>query len=324
MAIAAESGAPEAIFAPSPIIVAEQDCVAHFQARHHSTMPIDSQQRLEHMMLFNRFFFEFERSLQNLTCRQFRYRVGVVIVEAYVILPRMLPNTLLPVVICNRGGNNDRDSAITYASLIDWHIPLAKQGFIVVASQYRGVDLDGSTSPLPLWQDEFGGQDVNDIKGLWPVIEALRAADAGRVGMMGFSRGGMMAFLAAKDMPQLKALVIKAGTIDLIDQAKVRPEMDNDVFARMIPGYAIRKQQALAERTVHRWVAQLPATLPILLLHGERDNRVKSAYSVALAQRLTELNRPHKLVLYPGVGHDFGKYDEQSLTEAISWFKQFL
>lgn len=98
MAIAAESGAPEVIFAPSPIIVAEQDCVAHFQARHHSTMPPDRQQRLEHMMLFNRFFFGFERSLQNLTCRQFRYRVGVVIVEGYVIMPRLLPNTLLPVL----------------------------------------------------------------------------------------------------------------------------------------------------------------------------------------------------------------------------------
>jgi dipeptidyl aminopeptidase/acylaminoacyl peptidase len=322
--MAAGPSVPEPAFAPSPTIVAEQDCVAHFLARHKATTPSDEQQRLEHMMLFNRFFFEFEQALKQLTCRQFRYRVGMVIIEGYVILPRLLPSTLLPVVICNRGGNNDRDSAITYASLVEWHIPLAKQGFIVIASQYRGVDLEGLVSPLPHWQDEFGGQDVNDIKGLWPVIKALPAADAGRVGMMGFSRGGMMAFLAARDMPQLKALVIKAGTIDLIDQARVRPEMDKAVFARMIPGYAIRKQQALAERTVHQWVEQLPASLPILLLHGERDNRVKSDYSIALAQRLTELNRPHKLVLYPGVGHGFGQYDEQSLKEAISWFKQFL
>ena len=61
---------------------------------------------------------------------------------------------------------------------------IASQGYIVVASQYRG---NGGSEG----REEFGGSDVKDILNLFPLIDNLHNADNKNIGMFGWSRGGM-------------------------------------------------------------------------------------------------------------------------------------
>ncbi|MGH8078330.1 MAG: alpha/beta hydrolase family protein [Lysobacter sp.] len=75
------------------------------------------------------------------------------------------------------------------------------------------------------------------------------------------------------------------------------------VYRALIPQYTSNKQAALESRSALRWVEEIPADLPVLMLHGEADDRVNVSDSRAMADRLKQLGRPHKLVTYPDDNH---------------------
>jgi len=60
-----------------------------------------------------------------------------------------------PCVIYNRGGNRDFGGLLVAHGAITLG-KLAKEGYVVIASQYRG---NGGSEG----QEEFGGKDVNDL-----------------------------------------------------------------------------------------------------------------------------------------------------------------
>ena len=105
-----------------------------------------------------------------------------------------------PCVIFNRGGNRDFGSlnmahgAITLGQI-------AKEGYVVIASQYRG---NGGSEG----NEEFGGDDVNDVTILPKVLKEIEGADTSKIGMYGWSRGGMMTYIALTKMSEIKAVVV--------------------------------------------------------------------------------------------------------------------
>jgi dipeptidyl aminopeptidase/acylaminoacyl peptidase len=214
-------------------------------------------------------------------------------VKGYLAVPRM--GSDLPCVIYNRGGNrefgalNDRMAGSVLARIASW-------GYVVAASQYRGnAGGDG--------KEEFGGQDVNDIVNLLPLLKSLPQADAARVGMYGWSRGGMMTYLALARTDRIAAAVVVAGLADLSDTASRRPEMERGVFAELIPDYARDKDAALAARSVVRWAEKLHKKTPILVLHGTSDWRIHPSQALAIASRLYESRHPFRFVLFEGGEH---------------------
>ncbi len=54
----------------------------------------------------------------------------------------------------------------------------------------------------------------------------MLAANPEHVAMMGHSRGGMQTWLAAKQWPELDALVIIAGVADVVAEQSSRPDME--------------------------------------------------------------------------------------------------
>jgi len=76
-------------------------------------------------------------------------------VQAFIVKPKQVTEPLL-MVLYNRGRNQGFGS-VTLAQLLDFIIPLSKQGFVVAATQYRGG------SRRSEGQDEFGGRDVQDV-----------------------------------------------------------------------------------------------------------------------------------------------------------------
>ena len=107
-------------------------------------------------------------------------------VKGYLVAPK--EGGKLPCVIYNRGGNRefgawtDRGAALQLGRIAAW-------GYLVIASQYRG-NAGGEGV------EEFGGRDVNDVLNLLTLLASQPRADTARVGMYGWSRGGMMTYLA--------------------------------------------------------------------------------------------------------------------------------
>ena len=225
-----------------------------------------------------------------------------------------------PVIIYNRGGNSAL-GRLDYVSVLRQLSPLAQQGFIVLASQYRGsVPQDQQT----YGKDQFGGADVRDIHQLIELAKKLPAADANNIFLYGISRGGMMSYLAVRDMPQLKALIVEAGVAELESHLVHRPDMEKNVYSLYMPNYTTEKKQLLKARSVLDWLDKLPPQLPILLLHGDKDVRVEVAQSQNLAKALADKGHPHKLVVYPGADHDLNPNRAEADAETAAWLKQYL
>ncbi|MDP5150667.1 alpha/beta hydrolase family protein [Rheinheimera baltica] len=264
-----------------------------------------------------------ERRQQTLDCRVFAYESDGVLVEGVMVRPKnTAADAKLPVVIYNRGGNA-KGGTLVYGAIQHNVMPLAELGYIVIASQYRGAKAFPTLVTGDMQLDQFGGNDVNDIKNLLPIINGMPEADSERIAMKGFSRGGMMSYLAARDMPKLKALIVEAGVADLEASLVVRPAMEN-IFTRFIPNYATEKSAQLQARSVLQWLDKLPPKLPILLLHGDKDERVEVAQSQNLAKALAENDHPHKLVVYPGANHGMHPNRAEADAETAAWLKQYL
>jgi dipeptidyl aminopeptidase/acylaminoacyl peptidase len=279
--------------------------------------PAAAQQQLANM--FNKA--DFERYQQQLDCQTFTYTVDGVPVKGWMIKPKQHQGKL-PVLIYNRGGNGDYGSIVMGFALRRL-MPWAERDYLVIASNYRGEHNWGRNPPANIGQDEFGGAEVNDVLALWPILQQSPAADMEKVAMFGESRGSMMTFLAAKSLPGLKAVISSAGVSDLAEEIKFRPAMEK-VFKARIPFYQIRKDQALKERSVVHFIDQIPATLPILLLHGSADQQVDVKNSEQLATLLQQRLQPHKLVIYPLDNHGLRKNRQQADAEIVAWLDKYL
>ena len=121
-----------------------------------------------------------------------------------------------PAIIYNRGGG------LEFGSLQGWEIvPYVEAGFVGVASNYRGNS--GSEG-----KETYGGDDINDVLNLIPLLKSLSYVDSNRIGMVGQSHGGMMTCIALKELNlrgdnDIKAAVVKSGVYDLFMWLEERP-----------------------------------------------------------------------------------------------------
>ena len=217
-----------------------------------------------------------------------------------------------PSIIYNRGGNREFGK-IGPGQLLFYVVNLARWGYVVVASQYRGND--GGEG-----QEEFGGADVNDVLNLLPVLEQVPSADTARIGMFGGSRGGLMTYLALTRTTRIKAAVVQAGMTDAVRSIAERPEMGTEVYAQLMPGYEADRDSVLATRSPVQWAERLCPTTPLLLLHGTADWRVSPREAMDMADRLYELKRPFRMVLFEGADHGLTEFR----TEANEATRDFL
>ncbi len=219
-----------------------------------------------------------------------------------------------PCVIYNRGGNRYFGSLVIADGAIRLG-QIAKEGYVVIASQYRGST--GSEG-----QEEFGGKDINDVLVLTDVLAEIESADTSRIGMYGWSRGGMMTYIALSKTDKIKTAIVGAANSDLtiID----RPKMEELVYAELIPNYRNNKEVELKKRSAIYWVNKFKKDVPILMLHGTSDWRVKSSNSVSLTQEFEKHGIPHKLRIFEGGDHGLSRFKEEVNQEIIQWLDKYL
>jgi len=234
-------------------------------------------------------------------------------VKGYLVAPKK--GETLPCVIFNRGGNrefgalSDLQAATMLARVASW-------GYVVVASQYRG-NAGGEG------KEEFGGRDVNDVLNLLSLLRSVPKADTSRVGMYGWSRGGMMTYIALTRTDQISAAVIGAGMADATEGIKRRPEMET-VYAELVPDYAENKEAALAARCAVRWPEKLFKKTPILLLHGSADWRVHPTQALTMASKLYENNHPFRLVFFEGGDHGLSEHRDEVDRLVKDWLDRYV
>jgi dipeptidyl aminopeptidase/acylaminoacyl peptidase len=224
--------------------------------------------------------------------------------------------TRLPCVLFNRGGNRDF-GANTPEIFVSRARLVTGWGYVLFASNYRGSA--GSEG-----QDEFGGSDVNDVHNAIRVFDQLAFADRDRIGMWGHSRGGMMTYIALTKTDRIRAAVIGAGSADLERWIALRPEMDTEVAAQIIPNWKADRAKAIEARSAVRFVDRLPANVPILLVHGTADWRVDPRDSMDMASALFAARKPVSLLLIEGADHRITERREEYNQATKVWMDRYV
>jgi dipeptidyl aminopeptidase/acylaminoacyl peptidase len=242
------------------------------------------------------------------------YRSDGLQVKGYLAVPKR--GDRLPCLIFNRGGNR-AFGALTDGSAARVLGKLATWGYVVAASQYRG-NAGGEG------REEFGGADINDVLHLIPLLESLPQADASRIGMYGWSRGGLMTYLALTKTDRIRAAVIGGGMSDAFDTVARRPEMDLGQFAEVIPDYARHKEAALHARSPVRWPERLHKSTPLLLLHGSADWRVHPTQALAMASALYASRHPFRFIFFEGEDHGLSEYQAEVDALVNAWLDRYV
>jgi dipeptidyl aminopeptidase/acylaminoacyl peptidase len=207
-------------------------------------------------------------------------------VEYVVCLPDSAPRASLPglLVIPGRGAHA--------RSMLPFARGLANHGCVVMALSQPGYGL--SDGPA-----DFGGPAT--VQAVSDAIDALRSepgVNAKRVGVWGISRGAASAVGIAERRKDLQAVIAQSGSYDL--WATYRETRAEDLRADIL---------AQAGSDSAAWKARSPlldaskVTCPLLILHGERDERAPPGPAHALEARLRQLGRPVEGRFFPQGSH---------------------
>ena len=254
----------------------------------------------------------------NINMQEITYISDGLKIQAFAAIPK--EDGTYPVIIYNRGGNRDSGALQLFKGkgryAAAYHFSkLASEGYVVIGCNYRGCGASEG-------QDEFGGKDVNDVLNLINVVKEIPEADEKRIGMYGWSRGGMMTYLALSKTDEIKAAVVGGAPSDktVVD----RPEMENGVYAELIPNYWDNKEEELKKRSAVYFADQFPKDVPILMLHGNADWRVKSSNSLKLAMEFDTHRVPYRLKIFEGGDHGLRDFRAEVDADVINWFDRFL
>lgn len=214
-----------------------------------------------------------------------------------------------PAVVYARGGNREYGK-LRFLDVVRM-LAIARDGRVVLAPEYRG---EGGSEGEP----ELGKGDVDDVMAAVEALDAWPHADTERLGLVGLSRGGLVAAWALTRSPRFDAAVLVAPSLDLEASAARRPQLDEVVYAKSVAGYAEDRPAALRRASpIH--AAERMAETPILVLHGAADVRVHPSVSLDFSRRLLERDHAHRLVLLEGGDHALTSHADLVRREIEAW-----
>jgi dipeptidyl aminopeptidase/acylaminoacyl peptidase len=164
--------------------------------------------------------------------------------------------------------------------------------------------------------DYVGPKTLNVLTSSFRRLQKEPFADPKRMGIYGYSRGGMAASLLAIEIDDLKAAVFGAGIYDfqrMYDEVTIPGIRDNMKSETGMTPEAVRVRSSVLRMDRLR--------CPVLILHGEDDKNVPVSQAKLLAKRLEELHKDFDLRLFPGREHGIGP-EVSVLT--IEFFKKRL
>ncbi len=217
-----------------------------------------------------------------------------------------------PCVIWNRGGSRDEGAIDTFTAR-GIYGQLASWGYVVFASQYRGNA--GSEG-----KEQLGGDDVNDILNLIPLADEIPQACKKVWGIEGWSRGGMMTYLALLKNPNFKCAILSGAISNLKQYVLVNPEK-KILFKDLITGKNFDEE--LQKRTIMNFVDKLPH-IPYLIIHGGSDKTVSPLQSIEMAKKMVELKISHRLIIFEGGDHFLKNHRKEVDELRRFWLDKYL
>lgn len=188
-----------------------------------------------------------------------------------------------PMIVFLRGGNRE------FGILNPGGMYALPGGYTILATAYRGGVSEGV--------DEFGGEDVNDVKNLIDYIPELEAKlnhvlCNKTMFLVGGSRGGMEMFLALARFPEIQKMFQKVVSLSGLTNMRACIEERPDMKEMFVDDFGLidgpEGDSWLDHRDPILTVEKIDKDLPILIAHGSKDVRVSYRESYSIFEKLQE------------------------------------
>ncbi len=246
-----------------------------------------------------------------------------VIISAMTFMPREHPRTgKLPLIVFVHGeihGNvaSDEDAVVVRE--------LVQQGYAVIAPDYRGSSGYGGV----LWQQiDYGGLEIEDVHAArQAMLDMYPEISTNRVGVIGWSHGGAIAFLAVVRHPEAyQACYAGVPVSDL--EGRIRAmgtNYENYFAARYHVGKTLSEAPEEYRRRSAAWNVE-PLRTPLLVHANTSDNDVPFAEVQKLLEALKKSGKPFEQRIYTNAagGHHFNRLDTPLARESRAEIWRFL
>ena len=231
--------------------------------------------------------------------------------------PSYKAGTKYPTLLIVHGGPNGQDQ---HAFSFDREF-LAANGYVVLAINYRGSAGRGNAFQKAIHAD-WGNLEVVDLLGA--VDEAVRQgiADPNRLGIGGWSYGGISTNYTIATDPRFKAAISGAGAalwMSLYGLDQYIIQYDQELGQPW-------KNKVLWDKLSFPFYNADKIKTPTLFMGGEKDFNVPIAGGEQMYQALKSLGVDTQLVIYPGQFHGLTipSYERDRLQRYLNWFNKYL
>ena len=190
---------------------------------------------------------------------------------------------------------------------------LGEAGFFAVAPQYRGSE--GGEG-----RDEMGGADVRDVTALVELLARDPDVDPRAIYLYGESRGGMMAYQAARDGARVRAIATVGAFTDL-DSLLARDPVSTKAAPEIWSDWADHREAIAERRSAMRWVRKI--RVPTLVLVGQYDTRVVPSECERFADALKAQGTPVAFHEIENASHTIGERSVTRDSLVIDWFRRW-
>ena len=234
-------------------------------------------------------------------------------IDGFLTRPPGAPSgTKLPTILRIHGGPVSQYSA---AFELEWQM-LAAHGYAVVAANPRGSSGRGRDFSYAIWAD-WGNKDYEDVMAAVDHVVASGVADPERLGVGGWSYGGILTNYVITKTMRFRAAISGASEVNYL------ANYGHDHYLR-----EWEAELGLPWEHTDRWISLSPffkapkVKTPTLILCGQEDWNVPLINSEQLYQALRRLGVPTELVIYPGQGHGIARpsYEKDRYERYLAWY----
>ena len=231
--------------------------------------------------------------------------------------PSFMAGRKYPTLLRIHGGPNGQDSnAFSFEREL-----FAANGYVVVAVNYRGSNGRGSAFQKAIFAD-WGNKEVVDLLGAMDYVQKLDYVDATRLGIGGWSYGGILTNYTIATDGRFKAAISGAGSsnqISMYGTDMYITQYENELG----PPW---KNPDLWIKLSYPFFHADRIRTPTLFMGGEKDFNVPLLGGEQMYQALRSLGVDTELVIYPNQFHGITipSYKKDRLERYVAWYDKYL
>ena len=241
-------------------------------------------------------------------------------IDAWLYPPAGLdPEKTYPLILYIHGGPQEWDGDYFDTGLENQLFPA--QGWAVLRVNYRGSTSYGEAFSRAVWADWHRREYEDLMAALDAALATKRWIDPKRLGVGGWSYGGIMTVWIVGHTDRFKVGVPERFEIDYLSSFGTDQWQVQYVTELGAPWESEERYRALSPG------ATIPGIkTPLFLIANEKDGNCPPTQAMQLYQRLKLMNLPTELVIYPDESHSMStpSHYVDRLHRLVQWFGRYL